>query len=71
MKINMNDRVRVKLTDKGEEILDAVEFASYYERDGGYLEFTLWELMQIFGRHFHMGMTEMPFVNNSIELVRE
>lgn len=71
MKINMNARVRVKLTKKGNEILDAAEFASYNERENNYLEFTLWQLMQTFGGNFHIGMTELPFVDNAVELIRE
>jgi hypothetical protein len=66
--LNVNDTVSVRLTDAGKKIFDA-----YY---GGKLQtppvserikFPLWELMQIFGKHIHLGACPF-FDGNDIEL---
>ena len=62
--VNLNENIKVKLTDKGKEI-----YRNYYhdidvndedvptlEVDKeGYCEFQLWHFMRIFGEHFYMG----------------
>ena len=61
--VNLNDYIKVKLTDKGKEI-----YRNYYHEIGyemvlttldideeGYCKFQLWYFMRIFGEHFHMG----------------
>lgn len=57
--VNLNENIKVKLTDKGKEI-----YRSYYHNiddeyvptldidEEGYCEFQLWVFMQIFGKHF-------------------
>jgi hypothetical protein len=65
MKININDTAKVKLTPKG-KLLCAIN-AEPIMKDGA-IELPLWALMRIFGPHIHMGMTEMFFVDNEIEI---
>jgi len=67
MKINMNDKVKVKLSEKGLRLLrlkfiDYPElFKSYTKVDeNGYSEFQLWKLMSFFGEHIGNGC-EIPF----------
>lgn len=75
MKINVNEIVTVRLTEYGNQILkehyDAMNLPEEYRNKGnlyGDHEFHLWELMNIFGNRFRMGMCEVPFVQNSIDV---
>ncbi len=82
IKFNMNDTVRVKLTDHGRR-LHRLHFEhlfsdyrgvayTYYgpkEDAGGWSEWRLWELVSIFGKHIYMG-GENVFETN-IELVMD
>lgn len=65
MKININDTVRVRLTEAGQDRYYGLTF----NKATG-LQMPLWELMQIFGPGLHIGIgiTEMYFVDNEIEL---
>ncbi len=69
VKFNINDEIKVKLTDKGQEIL-AKEIAEgnqvarldpdfvpsdYQEDEEGYIHPQLWDFMRIFGSHFFNG----------------
>lgn len=59
--VNINEYIKVKLTDKGKEI-----YRNYYHDiddehvptldidEEGYCKFQLWEFMHIFGEHFRM-----------------
>ena len=71
-KFNINNPIMVKLTDKGINIYyhqhdDLNRFygkemirPSYPKIDAeGFVTFQLWELMTIFGKHFHMGMDQI------------
>lgn len=70
IKLNLNDWVRVKLTDHGREILRkdheahfarcGREYAPKKEDAGGWSEWQLWCLFQSFGPHIHLG-GKMPF----------
>jgi hypothetical protein len=69
VKFNMNDIVRVKLTDKGKEIflnldkkidkriVDIIGFNVYGWRikEDGYVDMQMWEFMQVFGNHMKLG----------------
>lgn len=79
MRINLNDPVKVKLTDWGKEIYyhqyDRVNEAvgreickpSYPKEDeNGYTEFQLWSFMELYGEH--MGMT-LPNVIEPLEIL--
>lgn len=70
-KFNMNDSVKIKLTNKGIDILKEQynELKKYYPNIGefqlnldkeGYYKQQLWSVMQIFGRDIGMG-NELPF----------
>ena len=61
--VNLNEYIKVKLTDKGKEI-----YRNYYHEiddekvlktldidEEGYCKFQLWYFMEIFGEHFRMG----------------
>lgn len=69
MKININDKVRVKLTPHGEIILAMDEYASDKPDADGVLETQFWELMRVFGPVMYNGNPNLPFENNVIELV--
>jgi len=63
IKININVTVRVKLTEVG--------IARWRGKHGvtrSELEVQLWELMATFGPGMHMGMMDMYFVDNEIEI---
>ncbi len=79
---NINDRIRVKLTEHGRSVLDKdventlststiktlISDKTYYpyhiDKDG-YIEFTLWDFMRIFGPHFWNGCPQI-IENNEI-----
>ena len=64
-RIGMNDMVKVKLTDVGISKWRAIYGVTRTE-----LELPMWELMSAFGgSSMHMGMRNMYFVDNEIELV--
>lgn len=69
LKINTNDRVKVKLNDVGRNV---AYYAGYSATaltvdSEGYSEWTLWTLMGVFGAYFKVG-TEGPFIDNTIYL---
>lgn len=60
--VNLNEYIKVKLTDKGKEIYKNYyhdiddEYVPTLDVDKeGFCKFQLWEFMQIFGEHFRMG----------------
>ena len=70
MKFNVNQNVLVKLTEEGETILKNYfgelrdrlglpEYEIFYD-ENGYVQFQMWNLMQIFGDHLHNGC-KVPF----------
>ena len=85
MKFNINDFIKVKLTEHGKSILDKyvseqLEKVSYlhlprdytpYPTDcTGYIKFTLWEFMNIFGSYFWNG--SIPVIeHNEIIFIKE
>lgn len=66
MKININSQVTVRLTEAGQ-----AKWCSYYsvEEIANTITEPLWEIMQVFGSGLHMGMSEMYFVNNELEII--
>ncbi|RYI30554.1 hypothetical protein EVU96_09060 [Bacillus infantis] len=70
MKLNINQQVKVKLNEKGKELLfnHYDEFVLQLDQDG-YYKIQLWKLMQVFGNHLHMGK-ELPF-EAEIEVVED
>jgi len=80
MKINLNDEVKVRLTDDALEILKENHKAlnriilknggkpdkfPYKPDENGYYTFQLWHLFEDFGKHISCGC-ESPFINNEI-----
>lgn len=78
MKINLNDQVKVRLNEKGRQILknthdrlnkDSNGFLGEYkpeaEDENGYTKFTLWVLMNEFGEHLTHGF-DAPFDTNIV-----
>lgn len=71
---NMNDMVCVTLTGFGAAIMN--ERYSRFKQYGVEREFIegqdyrtqLWSLMQDFGQHIHLGMSQVPFKDNVIKL---
>lgn len=75
---NCNDTVRVKLTDRGREILDAkhaewcrdhptVKVGPFYKEDAdGYWSTQLWNMMHELGEHMQLGA--MPPIEMTILL---
>lgn len=80
IKYNINDKVRVRLTDVGRQIYreecNALRRAvpsynvsgSVPEDSEGWSTWTMWELMRLFGTQMYMGNTAYPF-HMGIELV--
>lgn len=64
--MNINDNIRVALTRRGAQILNAY---NGHDIDVSVVEMQLWDVMAAFGPHLHMGVLETPFVNNVIEIV--
>lgn len=78
MNINLNEYVKVKLTDYGL----AVHYDSWYYKEihirarfpyklprvdeQGYSKFQLWDLMSIFGSVMYLGNPNVPFEDNEI-----
>ncbi len=73
MKLNMNDNVKVKLTQRGKEILQErfekfhknyptsfTKFELPKEDKRGYSKWQLWRLFSVFGEHISMGL-DVPF----------
>lgn len=65
MTINLNDRVRVRLTAYGKRIARNQFSRSEYCAPGT-LCVQLWRLMQVFGPMLRIGMHHVPFANNEI-----
>lgn len=66
---NLNDMVRVKLTEKG-----LVEYVLEHERmplldKEGYYESQLWTFMAVFGKHMFMGGSPL-FEGNNLEILK-
>lgn len=81
--LNTNEMVRVILTERGAAIYNAdaakmnahmaTTRSSYrvtYKLPGDMHETSLWRLMQLYGPHIYMGMREMPFLDNVVEIVQ-
>lgn len=75
--ININNKIKVKLTDFGKSILDKEvnklkqiseapdNYTPYETDDNGYTEFQLWQFMSIFGDSLYNGNRQI-IENNEI-----
>lgn len=83
MKININEIVRVKLTDKGIQtlktkyeklnkasngLIDCNAWETMYIDNDGYYKAPIWQLMQDFGRQMYMGNVPV-FEHGTIEVL--
>jgi hypothetical protein len=72
---NINDYVKVRLTDKGMKVLadhyggEIPEWFVNYMEDG-WTKFQLWDLASIFGENLYNGCT-LPFETNILIEVKE
>lgn len=77
VKININDYIKVKLTNRGKDIYyrqyDEINKKAgkiliepeYPKADSdGYSHFQIWELMKLYGSHLSLLSTELPFETN-------
>ena len=70
MKINLNDYVKVNLTDEGASYYHA-QYGCYPTlEDNGTLKIQLWELAYIFGKLLYNGNSNLPFESMEIEIER-
>lgn len=67
--INLNSRVRVKLTKHGKIILEMYEYTTEKPDAEGFIEMHLWELMRVFGPVMFNGNPNLPFENMNVELL--
>lgn len=76
MKINMNDPVTVTLTAHGAAVwnarYDGMPIADKYKPApnvaGDLITTQFWDLMHVFGPGVYMGMLEVPFLDNALEV---
>lgn len=74
--INLNTRCRVKLTEQGQkrytqywkEIASHMPTPEITKDPDGYSQWMLWELMNVFGPAMQMGVGNVPFEGNDIQL---
>jgi hypothetical protein len=73
MKVNANEAVSVTLTMTGAAIYN--DWMGQFPHNirervqpGQTIKLPLWSLMQIFGPSIHMGMHQVPFVDNVMDL---
>ena len=76
--VNLNEYIKVKLTDKGKEIyrnyyndIDDECVPSLYVDEEGFCKFQLWHFIRIFGEHFCLGGDDMPCETNVEIQIRE
>ena len=69
---NINDNVSVRLTTLGlKTLLNSGNDPMYkfnFDKDSMTLDVSLWQLMQVFGPHIHMGMIGTLFEDNAISI---
>ncbi|WP_053983410.1 hypothetical protein [Niameybacter massiliensis] len=76
IEVNMNDEVKVKLTEFGREVLNfrhkeiGLKGVSIKEDEDGYYTTQLHDLMYTFGKYMYMGNNNIPFDLN-IGIVRK
>jgi hypothetical protein len=70
MKLNINNIVKVKLTEHGHRILRGNPIAEYLIADeDGYTEWQMWLLFHTFGNHLYSGCV-LPF-ETEIEIIEK
>lgn len=63
LKVNVNNKCRVKLTETGKAIIDKQSnWLKFYKYDeNGYYTTELWEIMNLFGSYLNNGQMNIPF----------
>ena len=80
MELNLNTPIRAKLTNEGNKILQekielvqkhlpGIAFTLYKPDYEGYIEFQLWEFMNLFGSY--MGMVQDNIVENNVIVIKD
>jgi hypothetical protein len=71
VKVNLNNQVRVRLTESGMRQMRAYwgKSTEHMIKDGNSFKTELWSLMSIFGAELHNGSIELPFVGNEVEFL--
>jgi hypothetical protein len=72
VKINVNDYVRVRLTEQGETLLkekNKIAYDYHFNKNNSVLEVELCDLMNTFGEYLYNGSMFHPFVNNQIIVI--
>lgn len=64
---NINDEVRIKLTELGEKLYTEKYSKHYFAKkdENGYIEIQLWQVMSIFGPHMY-NSGDLPFETDII-----
>lgn len=63
---NINNEIKVKLTEDGVQHLNKMWKREYHKMDGELHVFQLWEFMQLFGSECYNGQPKQFFNNNCI-----
>jgi hypothetical protein len=72
IKINLNAKVKVKLTKYGKEIMNKkAPIRFHHELENNIWETKLYLLFNVFGDSFSIGYSESLFINNEIILIDE
>ncbi len=69
MKINLNDYVKVKLTEHGVKLYE-INRLKLPELENSILKIQLWELMQLYGVYMYNGNPNLPFESMEVEIER-
>jgi hypothetical protein len=71
IRFNINNYVKVKLTDYGKSIIANNKYVltHYKEDDDGWSKWQLWELMSVFGDYVSLGR-EVPFDTEIIIILK-
>lgn len=74
--MNMNSMIKVTLTNDGkrhlalhEQIYTKPPVSPLTADSDGTLRLPLWQVMQIFGAHMHQSRSDLPFIDNQIEVM--
>jgi hypothetical protein len=66
VRINLNETVRVQLTEHGRSIMAGAKLPVRTD-EHGYTTLQFYDLMNIFGQHLFLGCAKIPFTHNAIE----
>ena len=67
IEINLNDEIKVQLTEHGEEILlKHYNWSEVIDKEG-YRKFQLWDFINIYGKHIYHGSKQV--IKNNIILI--